>query len=81
MISRDTTSEHGNWLTGLGWFDNNVLGLGDQKSQAPDSGSRENMLHVFYCGVLAAWSSGLLLAAFRGVEVSSSSGRSSSCSS
>ena len=48
--------EHGNWLTGFDWFDNHVLGLGDQ-----------NQGHnVFYCMPLLLGLFGLFWQAFRG---------------
>ena len=57
--------EHGNWLTGFNWFDNNVLGLGDQDLM-PDS-LKENKGHnVFYCMPLLLGLLGLFWQAFRG---------------
>ena len=57
--------EHGNWLTGFNWFDNNVLGLGDQNLM-PDS-LKENKGHnVFYCMPLLLGLLGLFWQAFRG---------------
>ncbi|MDB4303752.1 DUF2723 domain-containing protein [Desulfosarcina sp.] len=35
-IESQGEKEHGNWLTGIGWFDENVLGLGPQDN-LPDS--------------------------------------------
>lgn len=56
--------EHGNWLTGFDWFDNHVLGLGDQ-SLVPDS-LKENKGHnVFYCMPLLLGLLGLFWQAFR----------------
>ncbi len=57
--------EHGNWLTGIPFFDNHVLGLGDQ-SKLPDV-LKENKGHnVFYCLPLLLGLLGLFWQAMRG---------------
>ena len=57
--------EHGNWLTGIGFIDNNILGLGDQ-DMLPDE-LKENKGHnVFYCLPLLLGLLGLFWQAFRG---------------
>jgi len=57
--------EHGNWLTGFKWFDNHVLGLGDQ-DKMPDE-LKENKGHnVFYCLPLLLGLIGLFWQAWRG---------------
>ena len=57
--------EHGNWITGFNWFDNHVLGLGDQ-SLMPDSLKANKGHNVFYCMPLLLGLLGLLWQAFRG---------------
>ncbi len=57
--------EHGNWLTGFDWFDNHVLGLGDQ-SKMPDLLKNDKGHNVFYCLPLFLGLIGLFWQAFRG---------------
>ena len=52
-------AEHGNWLTGFDWFDNNILGLGDQ-SKLPDELKNNKGHNVFYCLPLLLGILGLL---------------------
>ncbi len=57
--------ENGNWLTGIPFVDNHILGLGDQ-SQLPDI-LKENKGHnVFYCLPLLLGIIGFFWQAFRG---------------
>ena len=57
--------EHGNWLTGISFIDNHVLGLGDQNN-LPDV-LKENKGHnVFYCLPLLLGLIGLFWQAMRG---------------
>ena len=57
--------EHGNWITGFNWFDNHVLGLGDQNLM-PDSLKANKGHNVFYCMPLLLGLLGLFWQAFRG---------------
>ena len=57
--------ENGNWITGIPFFDNYILGLGDQ-SKLPDI-LKENKGHnVFYCLPLLLGIIGFFWQAFRG---------------
>jgi len=57
--------EHGNWLTGFSWFDNHILGLGDQSKLPAEL--KENKGHnVFYCMPLILGLIGLFWQAYRG---------------
>ena len=57
--------ENGNWITGIPFFDNHILGLGDQ-SKLPDI-LKENKGHnVFYCLPLLLGIIGFFWQAFRG---------------
>ena len=55
--------EHGNWLTGISWFDN--LRLGDQ-SKLPDDLKNNKGHNVFYCLPLLLGLIGLFWQAYRG---------------
>ncbi|MBQ8047154.1 MAG: DUF2723 domain-containing protein [Prevotella sp.] len=57
--------EHGNWLTGFNWFDNHVLGLGDQ-TMMPDDLKNNKGHNVFYCLPLLIGLIGLFWQAYRG---------------
>ena len=57
--------EHGNWLTGIPFFDNHVLGLGDQNN-LPDELKNNKGHNVFYCLPLLLGILGLVWQAFRG---------------
>ena len=55
--------EHGNWITGISWFDN--LRLGDQ-SKLPDDLKNNKGHNVFYCLPLLLGLIGLFWQAYRG---------------
>ncbi len=64
-IQGNGEKEHGNWITGISFIDENILGLGDQ-SLLPDI-LKENKGHnVFYCLPLLLGILGLFWQAFRG---------------
>ena len=57
--------EHGNWITGFSFIDNQILGLGDQ-SKLPDDLKANKGHNVFYCLPLLLGILGLIWQAFRG---------------
>ena len=59
------TADKGNWLTGFNWFDNHVLGLGDQ-NMLPDELKNNKGHNVFYCLPLLLGLIGLFWQAYRG---------------
>ena len=59
------TVDKGNWLTGFNWFDNHVLGLGDQQ-MLPDELKNNKGHNVFYGLPLILGLIGLFWQAYRG---------------
>ena len=57
--------DKGNWLTGFNWFDNHILGLGDQ-TKLPDELKNNKGHNVFYCLPLLLGLIGLFWQAYRG---------------